>query len=88
MIARFFINIWRSSAVNANVYQTPLAEAEITHVGMHLKSMDEQVPCSSSEVLDSVPHQSDVSEFPCFQFHKVRQDKLPMEWNGRKSKQE
>jgi len=58
----FYKHMGHSSAINANVYQTPLAEAEITHVGMHLKSMDGQVPCSSSEVLDSVPHQDDVSD--------------------------
>ena len=58
----FYKHMGHSSAVNANIYQTPLAEAEITHVGMHLKRMDGQVPCSSSEVLDSVPHQSDVGD--------------------------
>ena len=61
----FYKHMGHNSVVNANVYQMPLAEAEITHVGMHLKSMDEQVPCSSSEVLDSVPHQSHVSEYLC-----------------------
>jgi len=79
----FYKHMGHSSTVNANVYQTPLAEAEITHVGMHLTSIDGQVPCRSSEVLDSVPHQSDVSEFPCFEFHKVHQDKPLTEWNGR-----
>jgi len=58
----FYKHMGHSANINANVYQTPLAEAEILQVGTQLKKMDGQVPCCSSEVLDSIPRESDVTD--------------------------
>ena len=49
----FYRHMGHSREINKNIYQTPLAEAEILCVGDKLKNMDGQLPPSSSEALRS-----------------------------------
>jgi len=45
--------VTHSGDVNKSIYQTPLAEAEILHVGAKLEKMDGQMPSSSPVICDT-----------------------------------
>ena len=58
----FYKHMGHSAEINASIYQTPLAEAEIRMVGTHLISMDRNINEKRSGVLGCLNNKSNIPE--------------------------